>query len=98
MRAKIKRWILIACQLLLSVLADDKMLEISRRLHAERELRERAPPEAEASEARRSRLVASLNLSQGTNCNAFLMDITRKALARTFAIYCAKNERRSLGK
>ena len=69
--------------------------EQSRREYLEKV---KPPPEAENLSARRQRLIDSISIRNERSCLDVYQEIAKLALARTFAIFCAKMEGRSLGK
>jgi len=89
----------IILQLFIIFTSAEEMMQILARAEQERQrIANMAPPEAESLTARRSRLVNNINLAQSEACQEIYLAVARKALARTFAIYCAKAEKRPLGK
>ena len=90
--------VLLTCIFARFSIADDKLKAMEAIAQAGAYEAAVPPPEMETLAARRNRLVDNIDLSNNSQCSRTYLETARKALARTFAIFCAKIERRPLGK
>jgi hypothetical protein len=83
--------------LLVSTVKSQTFTEIAEAEQEANRIKNLPPPEAETIKRRLERLVQSIDFENSPECSDVFLDTAQSALARTFAIFCAKMEKRALG-